>query len=152
MSNNPSCFASITPSRAICVSSTETDLKPPQIHGRQGGMLRTTFTTFPSLSRKVASIGKRMKKVWMQLHFVISIPVRKTLASDKALRPFGEGLRDFRVNAENCPSLHFAFGSRIIQLSRISPTRLYGKSSASRQSRPFGSGCQTLVPLSSTIS
>jgi len=56
------------------VSSTFAARRPPHTHKRQGRMLRTTFTTLSSRSRNVASMAKRMKHVWMELHLRMSIP------------------------------------------------------------------------------
>ena len=55
----------------------------------------TVFTTFPLRSRNVASIGNRMKNVWMQLHFVISIP----LPDARPVRPISPRIRSNALSA-----------------------------------------------------
>lgn len=59
---------------SAAVSSTLTARNPPHTNIRQGGMLRTTFTTLSFPSRNVAFIGNDMKNVWMALQRRISNP------------------------------------------------------------------------------
>ena len=68
------CKSPDDPAIQEAVSSTLTARNPPQMNSRHGRILRTTLTTLSFRSRNVASMGKDMKNVWIELHLSISRP------------------------------------------------------------------------------
>lgn len=79
---------------------------PPHTKGCQGRMSRTTFTTWSLRSRKTASMGKLMKKVWMALHLRISIPVPRA----SPLRPMSPRIRS---NSDRATSARTPWSSTV---------------------------------------
>jgi len=86
---------SVPVAAAVPAGNSSAFLAPPPRAVRQGFMACTIFTTVSLRSRKITSIGNRMKNMWMELQGVMSSPP----PGAKSRRPIRPQKRDHGLEA-----------------------------------------------------